>query len=311
MYTNFASLIHACCVFFIVSGLKSKPLGTQTLVDLVMTNTLILQCINTIGHVLILNWALSMSSPRNDIICATFTIVISHLTLCHTLFLLLNVLTKYVCVFYSTYQEMVQDSQVIKTMWIFVIVASTTFVPLEFIFAHEIQSMNTYKELKVSEMLNRIFLTAFTKKINYWYLTFDFSKQLNWSAKQEDGYFLRYIFLLTVISYICLELKIKITQRLNFDPFFDFYNCLGYFLFFIVYGVFVLYNEPIIESLPTRAFLQITFADIVLMRLILKSHTFRDHILSMIRFNPRMFELISWAMKSINSLPYAWLSIKF
>ena len=284
MYPNFAALLHACCVFFIVSGLKSKPLGTQTLVDLVMTNTLILQCINTLGHVLILNWSLSMSSPKNDITCATFTIIISYVTLCHMLFLLLNVLTKYVCVFYSTYQEMVQDSTVIKTMWIFVIVASTTFVPLEFIFAHNVQSLNTYNELKVSEILNRNILT-----LNQ----FDFSKQLNWNAKQEDGYFLRYIFVLIVISYIYLELKIKIKQRLNFDPFFDFYNCLGYFLFFIVYGVFVLYNEPIIKSLPTRAFLQITFADIVLMRLILKSHTFRDHILSMIRFNPRMFDLIS------------------
>ena len=164
MYPNFAALLHACCVFFIVSGLKSKPLGTQTLVDLVMTNTLILQCINTLGHVLILNWSLSMSSPKNDITCATFTIIISYVTLCHMLFLLLNVLTKYVCVFYSTYQEMVQDSKVIKTMWIFVIVASTTFVPLEFIFAHDIQSMNTYKELKVSQIMNRKFLTAFTEK---------------------------------------------------------------------------------------------------------------------------------------------------
>ena len=104
---------------------------------------------------------------------------------------------------------------------------------------------------------------------------------------------MNYINGLTLISYIYLGVKIKIQHRLNFDPFFDFYNCLGYFLFFIVYGVFVLYNEPIIESLPTRAFLQITFADIVLMRLILKSHTFRDHILSMIRFNPRIFDLIS------------------
>ena len=164
MYPNFAALIHACCVFFIVSGLKSKPLGTQTLVDLVMTNTLILQCINTLGHVMILNWSLSMSSPRNDITCATFTIVISYLTLCHMLFLLLNVLTKFVCVFYSTYQEMVQDSKVIKTMWIFVIVASTTFVPLEFIFAHDIQSMNTYKELKVSGILNRNFSLPLPRK---------------------------------------------------------------------------------------------------------------------------------------------------
>ena len=133
-------------------------------------------------------------------------------------------------------------------------------------------------------------LISITKKLKS--LILDFSKQLDWYAKQEDGYFLKYIIGLTVISYICLEVKIKIQHRLNFDPFFDFYNCLGYFLYFVVYGVFVLYNEPIIESAPTRIFLQVTFVDIFLIRLIWKSHTFRDRLLYIIRFNPRMFDLI-------------------
>ena len=150
MYPNVAALIHACCTFFIVSGLKSKPLGTQTLVDLVVTNTLIMQCIHIFGHVLILNWSFSVSSPRSDIICTSFTIVIIYSALFHGLFLLLNVLTKYVCVFHSSYQEMLQDSKVIKTMWSFVIIVSTTFVIFEFIFIHDFQTMNTYKELKVS-----------------------------------------------------------------------------------------------------------------------------------------------------------------
>ena len=161
IYPNFSALIHVCCTVFIVSGLKSKPLGTQTLVDLVMTNTLILQCLNMFGHVMILNWSFSVSSPRNDIICMAFTIVISYLTLFHMLFLLFNVLTKYVCVFYSVYQEMLQDSKVIQTIWIFIIIASTLFVILEFIFVHDIQSMNTYKELKVSETANCNYLTDF------------------------------------------------------------------------------------------------------------------------------------------------------
>ena len=65
------------------------------------------------------------------------------------LFLLFNVLTKY----FSIYQEMLQDSKVIKTMWSFVIVVSTTFVIFEFIFIHDFQSMNTYKALKVSLFL--------------------------------------------------------------------------------------------------------------------------------------------------------------
>ena len=150
MYPNIAVLFHVCCTFFIVSGLKSKPLGAQTLVDLVMTNTLVVQCIHIFGHILILNWSFSVSSPRNDIICTMFTIVIIYSALFHALFLLLNVLTKYVCVFYSPYQEMLQDSKVIKTMWSVVIIVSTTFVIFEFIFIHDFQSMNTYKALKVS-----------------------------------------------------------------------------------------------------------------------------------------------------------------
>ena len=120
MYSNVAFLIHVCCTFFIISGLKSKPLGAQTLVDLVMTNTLVVQCIHIFGHILVLNWSFSMNSPRNDTICIIFTIVIIYSALFHALFLLLNVLTKYI---------------------------------FEFTFIHDFQSMNTYKALKVSLFL--------------------------------------------------------------------------------------------------------------------------------------------------------------
>ena len=69
------------------------------------------------------------------------------------LFLPFNVLTKLVCVFYSAYQEMLQNSKVIQTMWIFIIIASTLFVIFEFIFVHDIQS---YKELKVLVKLQTV-----------------------------------------------------------------------------------------------------------------------------------------------------------
>ena len=115
----------------------------------------------------------------------------------------------------------------------------------------------------------------------------DFLKQLDWTAKMEDGFFLNYINGLTLISYICLEVKIKIKHRRNFDPFFDFYNCLGYFLYFVVYGVFVVYNEPIIQSGPSRIFLQVTLVNIVLIRLIWKSHTFREHPVEIIGLNTK------------------------
>ena len=110
--------------------------------------------------------------------------------------------------------------------------------------------------------------------------------------KQEDGHFLKYIIGLTMLFYILLQMKIKIHQRMNFDPFFDYCNCLGYVMYFIVYGVFVLSREPTIASLPTRMFLQITFVDIFLIRLIWKSHTFRDHFMTLFRLNPQMINVI-------------------
>ena len=143
--------------------------------------------------------------------------------------------------------------------------------------------------------------SALKKKLKS--LILDFSKQLDWNAKQEDGYYLNYINGLTMISYICLEVKIRL-NRLNFDPFFDFYSCLGFFLYFIIYGVFVFYNESTIESAPIRMFLHVTLVDIILIRLIWKSHTFRDRLFHIISCNPQMFELICWALKSINSDPY-------
>ena len=115
----------------------------QTLVDLVMSSTLIAQSTDILGHVFILNWSVFASSPTNDIICIIFTICISLLALFHTFFLLLTVLTKFVCVFYSRFQELLQDDKVIRTMWIFVFIASTMLVLVEFLFIHDIQTMNT------------------------------------------------------------------------------------------------------------------------------------------------------------------------
>ena len=107
---------------------------------------------------------------------------------------------------------------------------------------------------------------------------------MDWEAKQQDGYFLKYIIGLTVFLYIWFQVKIQIQQRVDGDPFFDLYNCIGYFSYFAVYGFFLLYHPPTIASTSTRMFLQITFVDIFLVRLIYKSPLFSgriEYVLSM------------------------------
>ena len=117
-----------------------------------MSNTLIAQLLDIIGKLLIYNWTILLaSSPSHEIICIIFTILNSYLALFHTFFLLFTVLTKYGCVFYSSYQEMLpEDSKVIKSMWIFTIIASTFLILLEFTLINDFQDMNMFKALRVS-----------------------------------------------------------------------------------------------------------------------------------------------------------------
>ena len=159
LYINLVAIVHFCSTFLIISGLRKKPLGMQTLVDLVMSNTLVTQSIDIFGHVFILNWSVFASLPMNDIICIIFTICISLLALFHTFFLMLTVLTKFVCVYYSSFQELLEDGKLIRAMWTFVFIASTILVFAEFFFIHDIQSMNTYNALKVSK--THLFLIVF------------------------------------------------------------------------------------------------------------------------------------------------------
>ena len=120
-----------------------------------MGNTLIVQFLDIIGKLLIFNWTILIaSSPTHEVVCIFFTIFNSYLALLHTFFLLLTVLTKYGSVFYSTYQDMLpEDSKMIKSMWIFVIIASTLLTFFEFSFINDFEDMNTFKALRVREMI--------------------------------------------------------------------------------------------------------------------------------------------------------------
>ena len=87
-----------------------------------------------------------------------------------------------------------------------------------------------------------------------------------------------------MILYLWFQVKIKVQQRINSDPFFDIYNCMGYFSYFAIYGFFMLYQPPTIAFSSTRMFLQISFVDVFLIRLICKSPLFSgriEYVLSM------------------------------
>ena len=179
--------------------------------------------------------------------CATF--MLNLLSLVHTFFLFINVLIKYIGIYYSSILETVEDNRVIKMTWIFIMTSSVGCLAMEYTFIHDIQSMNIYNIL-----------------------------QHNLSEPQVARIFVNLIFMLTVIMYIYLQIKIKIDlQTANNDFFFDFVTSLGYISFYVVYFNAVIF-EPIIENIVIRVILQWSLVDFFLLRLIWKCHNLRDRI---------------------------------
>ena len=152
----------------------------QTLVDLVTTNTLIIQSIDIILHVVLHNFSFMIQSPIDELIASFITVIINIVTLTHTFFLLFNVLTKYVCIFFSWCQEMIQDHKVINGIWIFSLLSSTILIFMEFTFIHDIKSMIAYNTLRKN-------------CIDY---------------KQEPRYFVNVVFGVTLLLYTFLQIKV-------------------------------------------------------------------------------------------------------
>ena len=92
---------------------------------------------------------------------------------------------KYICVYYARFQEMIQDYKVMKILWIFSIPTSVILIFLEFFFIHDIKSMTTFKGL-----------------------------HHQWSANQEARYFVNVVFLLTVLTYVFLQIRLLDEIRL-------------------------------------------------------------------------------------------------
>ena len=186
LFLNSVAIMHIMCVFLIRKFLRKKPLGMQTLVDLFMINTLIVQCIDVITCTVLLNLAVWSNHPINETIAISLTFMSEIVLTVDICFLLFNVLIKYVCIYHSSIQEMIPDSKIIKTIWIFSIILSLILVITEFKFIHEVQTSLIYNCLRHQ-----------------------------WRAKQEARYFVNLIFVLIIFIYLYLQIRIKGCSYLN------------------------------------------------------------------------------------------------
>ena len=100
---NFVAITHVVCIFMICTLLRRKPLGMQTLVDLVLVHTLVVQALNIIVHIVLCHWALLAIDPVNEYLAICFTFLADCLTLVQCFFYLFNVIIKVVEKFLSIY----------------------------------------------------------------------------------------------------------------------------------------------------------------------------------------------------------------
>ena len=186
IFLDLVTIMHIVCVYLITKYLRKKPLGMQTLVDLFMINTLIVQCIDAITYTVVLNLAVFSTHPTNKTVAISLTFVAEIVLTLDICFLLFNVLIKYVCIFHSSMLEMIPDSKIIRTIWIFSTILSLILVITEFTFINELQTSRVYNCLRHQ-----------------------------WSAKQEARYFINLIFVLIIFIYLYLQIRIKGCSYLN------------------------------------------------------------------------------------------------
>ena len=129
-------------------------LGMQTLVDLVLINTLIAQSVDITSNVIMTCWCILSEHPIAENITIFLAISINIISLIHVFFLLFTVIIKYVCIYFSSIQELVQDNKVIKIIWIFSSISSIILVSMEFFFIRDVQSStgsSMWKKMNLSK----------------------------------------------------------------------------------------------------------------------------------------------------------------
>ena len=174
------AIIHTVCVYLIKKFIRNKPLGMQTLGDLFLINALNVQSLDVIIHATVLNLAVLSKNPTNENVAIFLAIVADVVLTVDVFFLFFNVFIKYVCIYHSSIQEMIPDSKIIKTIWMFSTILSLFLVMTEYTFIREIESSLIYNCLRHE-----------------------------WSGKQEARYFVNLIFFVIVFIYLYLQIRIK------------------------------------------------------------------------------------------------------
>ena len=91
---NIVTLVHLALTYQTCFNLRKKALGMQTLVDLVIIHTLVVQSANIIGYVAIYHLAILTDEPVNETIANCVTILVNTLTIISCMFYLFAVLIK-------------------------------------------------------------------------------------------------------------------------------------------------------------------------------------------------------------------------
>ena len=147
--------------------------------------------------------------------------------------------------------ERVQDYKILKILWIFSTFVSMFLISLEYVFIHDIQSMTVYSGLRH-----------------------------HWDAKQQPIFYVNIVFILTILMYIYLQIRIKLDHSDTTHHFFDAITSFGYVGFYIFLAALLLSGiKPTVENAAIRLTLQISFVNFFLFRLCWKHDELRNRVL--------------------------------
>ena len=91
---NTVTIIQVGFTYHICSNLRKKALGMQTLVDLVIIHTLVVQSMNTMSYVALCHWAVLSETPINEKAAMNGTFFVNTLTIIMCFFYLFTVIIK-------------------------------------------------------------------------------------------------------------------------------------------------------------------------------------------------------------------------
>ena len=91
---NCVTIVQIGLTYLICSFLMKKPLGMQTLVDLVICHTLLVQSVNSVSYVALIHLAVVSSTPVDEHLAMVLTYLVNCVTLTMCFFYLFTVVVK-------------------------------------------------------------------------------------------------------------------------------------------------------------------------------------------------------------------------